>query len=128
MLGIQIGATLVPTVGVGYSINFDLLTRGRDAGFHMSQTLSLRAGEEAGVSISGVDGHYNGDANYAISKADGTVQSAKSVPKPNPMLADKGYSKWELVLNVKPQNSAVAPYQANLTISLTSKEKADKIA
>jgi hypothetical protein len=61
-------------------------------------------------------------------KADGKVISAQSIPLNNPMLTEKGYSKWELVLSVKPQNGLAAPYQANLTISLSSKEKADKIA
>jgi hypothetical protein len=61
-------------------------------------------------------------------KAEGIIVSAKSVQLANPMLADRGYSKWDLVLNVKPQNGTDKPYQANLTISLTSKEKADKIA
>ncbi|EHQ29501.1 hypothetical protein [Mucilaginibacter paludis] len=60
-------------------------------------------------------------------KAMGTVLSASSVPLANPILADRGYSKWNLLLNVTPQN-VTAPYQANLTISLSSAEKAAKIA
>ncbi|MGZ3871302.1 MAG: hypothetical protein ACXVJD_00205 [Mucilaginibacter sp.] len=61
-------------------------------------------------------------------KTEGTVVSANSIDLSNPMLATLGYSKWDLVLNVKPQNGTDKPYQANLTITLTSKEKADKIA
>lgn len=60
VVGIHLSATLVPTVGAGYSYNFDLLTRGKDAGFHMSQSLSLRVGEEAGVGVSLVSGNYQG--------------------------------------------------------------------
>lgn len=67
VVGIHISATLVPTVGAGYSYNFDLLTRGKDAGLHMSQSLSGRVGEEAGVGISLTKGWYLGsgqDATY----------------------------------------------------------------
>ncbi len=61
-------------------------------------------------------------------KAGGIVHQAKSVPMASPVLAAKGYSKWELTLTVTPQSGTAAPYEANLTISLSSKEKADKIA
>jgi len=69
LVGVHVSATLVPTVGAGYSYNFDYLTRGKDSGFHMSQTLSARVGEEAGLSIAYVDGVYVGpgsvqDATY----------------------------------------------------------------
>ncbi|HZY37447.1 MAG TPA: RHS repeat-associated core domain-containing protein [Mucilaginibacter sp.] len=66
-IGLHLSATLVPTVGGRYSINLDLLTRGKDAGFHLSHTLSGRAGEEGGIELSLSKGWYNGngqDATY----------------------------------------------------------------
>lgn len=66
-IGVHVGATLVPTVGAGYSYNVDWITRGPDLGLHMSQSLSVRAGEEAGVSAMFVHGNYNGpvsEINY----------------------------------------------------------------
>jgi len=61
-------------------------------------------------------------------KATGMVESVKQIPLANDPMASKGFSKWELVLTVKPALGLVVPYKANLTIALTSKEKADKIA
>jgi hypothetical protein len=57
----------------------------------------------------------------------GTNRLDALVQMANPLLAQKGYSKWELVLTVKPQDVTPA-YQANLTISLSSTEKAARIA
>jgi RHS repeat-associated protein len=65
LIGLHFHGTLVPTVGAGYSINIDFITRGKDAGLHESQTVSGRIGEEAGVGISFIDGHYNGGVNEA---------------------------------------------------------------
>ncbi|MBB6129404.1 DUF6443 domain-containing protein [Mucilaginibacter lappiensis] len=70
-LGIHVSATLVPTVGAGYSYNLDLITRGKDAGFHMSHTLSGRAGEEAGISAAVVHGNYNGPVSDITYKSQG---------------------------------------------------------
>jgi hypothetical protein len=60
-------------------------------------------------------------------KAAGTVQQASEQALGNPLLSGRGFSKWALVLDVVPANGS-APYQANLTISLTSPEKAERIA
>ena len=60
-------------------------------------------------------------------KASGTVLSANKIPLNDHILEEKGYSKWELLLSVLPQNSTV-PFQANLTISLSSAEKVAKIS
>lgn len=61
-------------------------------------------------------------------KAKGIVLSAAPAVMANPLLAQQGFSKWNLVIKVTPDSVLVPPYQANLVISLTSKEKADKIA
>jgi len=67
-IGLHFSATLVPSVGGRYSFNIDLLTRGGDAGFHLSQSLSARAGSEGGLSVDIIQGWYNGqgqDATYS---------------------------------------------------------------
>lgn len=64
-VGIHFSASLVPTVGARYSYNFDDLTRGNDAGFHMSKTLSLRVGEEAGYTVDFIRGWYFGPGKDA---------------------------------------------------------------
>ena len=61
-------------------------------------------------------------------KATGTVTSAKPMQLASAALAGQGYSKWDLTLDITPQSGLAKPYQANLVISLSSKEKADKIA
>ena len=68
-IGIHFSATLVPTVGGRYSFNIDLLTRGKNAGFHLSQSLSGRVGEEAGFTIDYVQGWYLGSAQKATYKS-----------------------------------------------------------
>lgn len=61
-------------------------------------------------------------------KANGEVLAASAATMANPLLAQQGFSKWNLVIKVTPDSTIISPYQANLVISLTSKEKADKIA
>ena len=61
-------------------------------------------------------------------KATGIVTSAKPMDLASQALAAQGYSKWELGLNITPQSGLAKPYQASLVISLSSKEKTDKIA
>jgi len=56
-------------------------------------------------------------------KAAGTVLSAAPQALNNPALEGKGFSKWQLMLEVRPENGSPA-YQAELVISLTSSEKA----
>ena len=89
---------------------------------------AMTGGQTLGVGANRLDPLVLGPQLLQVgAKATGTVLSAKEVQLANPLLAQKGYSKWDLVLNVKPQN-ATPPYQADLTISLSSAEKAAKIA
>ena len=60
-------------------------------------------------------------------KATGTIVSAVSQPINNPALEAKGCSKWQLVIDVKPENGS-SPYQATLVISFTTAEKAERAA
>lgn len=60
-------------------------------------------------------------------KANGTVVSATQQPMNNPALEAKGCSKWQLVMDVKPEDGSV-PYQATLVISFTNLEKAQRAA
>src|SRR5712691_4865374 len=60
-------------------------------------------------------------------KAGGTVLSATAMPMANAALEKQGCSKWQLTLEVRPENGS-PPYRAGLTISLTNPEKAARIA
>jgi hypothetical protein len=60
-------------------------------------------------------------------KATGTIVSAVSQPMNNPALEAKGCSKWQLVIDVKPEDGS-SPYQATLVISFTTPEKAERAA
>jgi len=60
VVGIHAGGVAAKVMGVGATFNVDVLTRGKDAGVHLSWTPSVRAGEELGVGISYVQGWYNG--------------------------------------------------------------------
>jgi hypothetical protein len=59
-IGIHISGSIVVWLGGGGSVNFDLLTRGNDAGFHKSISTSIRAGVEIGVGFSLLVGNYQG--------------------------------------------------------------------
>jgi len=59
--------------------------------------------------------------------ATGTVLSAVQQPMEEPTLAAKGYSKWQLVVEVKPEDGSPS-YQAALVISFTTPEKAERAA
>jgi hypothetical protein len=60
-------------------------------------------------------------------KATGTIVSAIQQPMNNPALEAKGCSKWQLVIEVKPEDGS-SPYQATLVISFTNPEKAERAA
>jgi hypothetical protein len=60
-------------------------------------------------------------------KAIGTIVSAIRQPMNNPALEAKGCSKWQLVIDVKPEDGS-PPYQATLVISFTNREKAERAA
>ncbi len=59
--------------------------------------------------------------------ANGIVLSAVQQPMEEPTLAAKGYSKWQLVMEVKPEDGSPS-YQATLVISFTTPEKAERAA
>ena len=59
-------------------------------------------------------------------KAMGIVKSAEAVPLANAALAGRGFSKWRLQLDVRPERGW--PYNAELTIALSTPEKAARIA
>ena len=58
-------------------------------------------------------------------KATGTIVSALQQPMNNPALEAKGCSKWQLVIDEKPEDGTPA-YQATLIISFTNPEKAQR--
>ena len=90
---------------------------------------SFTQGQTLGVGANRLDPLVLGpQLLQAGAKAAGTVTSAKPMQLASPILADQSYSKWELGLNVTPQSGLVKPYQATLVISLSNKEKADKMA
>ncbi|XHR98263.1 RHS repeat domain-containing protein [Mucilaginibacter sp. UC70_90] len=60
-MGIHLSGVLVPTVGGSYSLNLDLITRGKDAGLYFSHSVSARVGEEGGLSLNLVRGNYQGE-------------------------------------------------------------------
>jgi hypothetical protein len=60
-------------------------------------------------------------------KATGTMVSAIRQPMNNQALEAKGCSKWQLVIDVKPEDGSF-PYQATLVISFTNPEKAERAA
>jgi hypothetical protein len=60
-------------------------------------------------------------------KATGTIVSAIQQPMNNLALEAKGCSKWQLVIDVKPEDGS-SPYQATLVISFTNPEKAQRAA
>jgi ribosomal protein L7/L12 len=60
------------------------------------------------------------------SQASGVVKSAEPQPLGNPALAAHGMSKWLLELEVQPERGW--PYRAELTITLSTPEKAARIA
>lgn len=60
-------------------------------------------------------------------KATGSIVSAVQQPMNNPALEAKGCSKWQLVIDVKPEDGS-SPYQATLAISFTNPEKAQRAA
>ncbi|MGH8783020.1 ribosomal protein L7/L12 [Paraburkholderia sp.] len=62
----------------------------------------------------------------AGTKAKGIVKTADSIPLAEASLASRGFSKWRLELEVTPERGW--PYRAELTISLTTPEKAARIA
>jgi hypothetical protein len=89
---------------------------------------AMMGDQQLGTATNRLDALVLGPQLLAVgAKAAGTVLSANQIPLVNQILTDKGYSKWELVLNVKPQDTT-PPYKANLTISLSSAEKAARIA
>jgi hypothetical protein len=60
-------------------------------------------------------------------KATGTIVSAIQQPMNNPALEARGCSKWQLVVDVKPEDGSPL-YQATLVISFTNPEKAERAA
>jgi hypothetical protein len=60
-------------------------------------------------------------------KATGTIVAATQQPMDNPVLEAKGCSKWQLAIDVQPEDGS-APYQAMLVISFTNPEKAKRAA
>jgi ribosomal protein L7/L12 len=62
----------------------------------------------------------------AGAKAKGIVKTADSMPMADATLAARGFSKWRLDLEVTPESGW--PYRAELTISLSTPEKAARIA
>lgn len=62
----------------------------------------------------------------AGAKAKGVVKTADSIPMADATLAARGFSKWRLDLEVTPESGW--PYRAELTISLSTPEKAARIA
>jgi hypothetical protein len=62
----------------------------------------------------------------AGAKAKGVVKAAESIPLADPALAARGFSKWQLDIEVTPERGW--PYRAELTISLSTPEKATRIA
>jgi ribosomal protein L7/L12 len=59
-------------------------------------------------------------------RAKGVVKSAESLPMAESVLAARGFSKWRLELEVTPERGW--PYRAELTTSLSTPEKAARIA
>ncbi len=59
-------------------------------------------------------------------KGKGVVKSAESTPLANPALAGRGFSKWMLTIEVTPERGW--PFTAELTTSLSTPEKAARIA
>jgi ribosomal protein L7/L12 len=59
-------------------------------------------------------------------RAKGVVKSAESLPMAESALAARGFSKWRLELEVTPERGW--PYRAELTTSLSTPEKAARIA
>ncbi|SFI21284.1 ribosomal protein L7/L12 [Paraburkholderia megapolitana] len=59
-------------------------------------------------------------------KAKGVVKSAEIMPLGNPLLESRGLSKWNLEIEVTPQGGW--PYRAELTTTLSTPEKAARIA
>jgi ribosomal protein L7/L12 len=59
-------------------------------------------------------------------RAKGVVKSVEALPMANPALAARGFSKWRLDLEVSPERGW--PYRAELTTSLSTPEKAARIA
>ena len=59
--------------------------------------------------------------------AKGTVVTCTEMSLNNPALSAKGFTKWQMGIHVVPDNGT-PPYSASLTISLTSPEKAVRLA
>ena len=59
-------------------------------------------------------------------KAKGVVKSAESMPLGNALLESRGLSKWHLEIEVTPERAW--PYRAELTTTLSTPEKAARIA
>ena len=90
---------------------------------------SMTQGQTLGVGTNRLDPLVLGPQLLQYgAKASGKVLSVQAAAMASSVLAAQGFSKWVLQLDVIPQDPAVQPYQAELTISLTSKEKADRIA
>ena len=60
------------------------------------------------------------------SKATGVVKAAESRPLANPALGARGMSKWALEFEVTPEQGW--PYRADLTVTLSTPEKVQRIA
>lgn len=90
---------------------------------------SMTGGQTLGVGSNRLDPLVLGPQLLELgAKAQGEVKEVQSVPLVNSFLGDKGFSKWALIIQVTPLTPAVAPYEAHLTISLTTPEKAARIA
>lgn len=64
-ISLNLNMTFALGVGVGFAGSGHLLTRGRDAGFHIAGSVSYRVGWEAGASASISDGWFVGDPRKA---------------------------------------------------------------
>jgi hypothetical protein len=60
-------------------------------------------------------------------RAAGIVTSALEQPMANPALAAKGCSKWQLVIDVTPDDGS-PPYQSTLVTAFSNREKTERIA
>jgi hypothetical protein len=61
-------------------------------------------------------------------KATGTILAADRVPLGTPALEAQGFSRWHLRAHVVPASLDARPYDAEMTLSLTSPDKVQKMA
>jgi len=85
---ISVGFNMVPISGFGGSYNLTLLTRGRDAGFHLNNTASNRYGLEFGFSLNLSEGDFTNDPRLA------TYSSLLNTGKDVSVQAGLGYGAW----------------------------------